>query len=315
MKKVKYLLAAVLIASVLLSSVGCYMISGQKMDTVKGTYKLTEYTWIEKYERKEGYTPKTINYIEDEDYLYEDYLIITGSGKGYYVHKDAKTPAYVKEVTLAYQYSEEKTSSIEYVIFNDALSVNENSGVHKLGVNKKGLNYTKNAIDYTELISKKQMRSENITVRWEKVDKATDLTYVEEKLGSLKRYDYDSYGVRGIYELDAAIELETGNVVANEYQYFFYVIDTAENATTATAYYAMKESPTVQVSEKVTITHAAGDWSTLSLGGVSWQMSDIGTYYYRESDGLKYSISRVSNEISDEMLTSLVASRIPTEEN
>jgi hypothetical protein len=162
------------------------MVSGQKMDRVKGTYKLTSYTRIPQYERREGYTPKTINYLTDEDYQYEDYLIVTGNGSGYYVHKDVNTPAYSKEVTLSYQYDEENSSLVEYVVYNDSVSVNASSGVNKLGVTKGYLNYSRPAFDYTELFTKRPMRSEDISVRWERVDKATDLSYVEEELGVLK---------------------------------------------------------------------------------------------------------------------------------
>ncbi|MBQ8268666.1 MAG: hypothetical protein IJZ24_03155, partial [Clostridia bacterium] len=76
MKTIKRLLSVILIASSMLTLAGCYMISGQKMRNVQGTYKLTTYTYTPKYERKEGYTPRTFNYLEDEEYQYEDYLII-----------------------------------------------------------------------------------------------------------------------------------------------------------------------------------------------------------------------------------------------
>ena len=129
MKTIKRLFAATLIAALMLTLAGCYTISGQKMKNVRGTYKLTSYTYTPTYERKEGYTPRTYNYLEDEEYQYEDYLIITGTGMGYYVHKEAGSAAYVKEVTLSYEYDEEDSSKVEYVIFNDALTVNESSCV------------------------------------------------------------------------------------------------------------------------------------------------------------------------------------------
>ena len=100
MKKAKYLLVALLILSFALSAVSCYMISAQSMNKLKGTYKLTHYTYTPKYERKEGYSPKTIDYVNDEKYLYEDYLVITGSSVGYYVHKDANGNNYVKEISF-----------------------------------------------------------------------------------------------------------------------------------------------------------------------------------------------------------------------
>ena len=160
------------------------------MSRVKGTYKLTHYSYTPSYERKEGYTPNSKNYVEDEEYLYEDYLIITGTSTGYYVHKAVGEEPYVKEITLSYEYDSDDSSKVEYVIFNDSITVNENSGIHRLGVTRNNLNYTKNALDYTELFTKRPMRSEAISVRWERVDRATDLSYVQEQIGSMKKYDY-----------------------------------------------------------------------------------------------------------------------------
>ncbi len=315
MKKIKGLLAVLLLLALAAALGSCYVISGQKMSKVKGTYKLTHYTYTGKYERKEGYTPTTVNYIEDEAYQYEDYLVVTGSGIGYYVHKDANTAAYSKEVTLSYQY-EEDSSSVEYVIFNDALSVDADMGMNKLGVTKDHLNYSKQAFDYTELISKKKMRSEDISVRWEKVSKATDLSYVEKQLGQIKKYDYDSFGVRGIYELGNGIDSATGAVLGNGYQYFYYVIDPATDATTATVHYALEESPTTPVTATVTISHISGDWSSMTIDGVTWTIDPLwGVHYYNEIDGVRREINCVSNDIANETLQSLIQRRLPALQN
>ena len=72
MKAFKHLLAVILTVALMLTFASCYTISGQEMRTVKGTYQLTHYTYTPKYERKEGYTPRTFNYLEDEEYQYED---------------------------------------------------------------------------------------------------------------------------------------------------------------------------------------------------------------------------------------------------
>lgn len=309
MKVLKRMLAVLLTASLLMTLAGCYLISGQKMKTVKGTYKLTNYTYIPKHEQ--GKTPNTVNYLEDEEYLYEEYLIVTGEGRGYYVHKDANTPAYVKEVTLSYRYSAEDSSRVEYVIFNDALTVNSESGKNRLGVNKNTLGYSLPAIDYTELITKRKMRSEDMSVRWEKVDRATDLSYVEEQLGTLKRYDYSSFGKRGIYEIGAPINIETGEVMASEYRYFLIVIDPATNATTATAHYARTETPTVPETASVTITHT-GDWATVVLDGATYTLEpEFGNYYMHESGGARKTLRKVASDLTDDMLAALIESRIP----
>ncbi len=313
MKTVKRLSAAILVIVMLLTSVGCYMISGQKMRNVKGIYKLTHYTYTPKYERKEGYTPRSYNYIEDEEYRYEDYLIITGTGMGYYVHKEANAPAYVKEVTLSYEYSTDDSSKVEYVVFNDAISLNENSDFHRMGITKNGLNYTKSAIDYTELFTKRPMRSEAMSVRWERVSKKTDLKYVEGLLGELKKYDYTAFGVRGIYQRNAPWDIESGVVQDTPYQYFYYVIDTADNSLRATAYYAYKEAPTEQTVKEVTLERLSEDWSRISIDGTVWNAEQQSSNYYNDTDGQRFTVSRVSSDISDASLQYLINIWLPTE--
>lgn len=313
MKNVKRLFAVILTVIWMVALAGCYTISGQKMRTVKGTYKLTNYTYTPKYERKEGYTPRTFNYLEDEEYQYEDYLIITGTSMGYYVHKEANSPAYVKEVTLSYEYNAENSSKVEYVIFNDALTVNENSGFNKMGITRNSLNYTKNAFDYNELLTKRPMRSEALSVRWTKVSGDTDLSYAQTEIGELKKYDYKAFGTRGIYQCNAPWDIQTGVVQDTPYQYFYYVIDTAENVRKATAYYALKTSPTQQVVQEFLVERIAEDWSQVAFDGVTWTLEQpLGNNYYHDTDGLRRTISRVSNDISNKTLEGLIDTWLPS---
>lgn len=182
MKIVKKISALLLLVAIVLSTAGCYVIQAQTMKNLKGTYKLTTYSYTASYERREGYTPKTYNYVDDPEYLYEEYLVITGTGTGYFVHKDASGEVYVKEVTLTYTYSEEETNKIQYVTYSDGVSTSDRN---QLGVNGKTLNYSKPAFDYTTLITKVNMRSEDLNVRWSKVDRATDLSYVQSQIPGL----------------------------------------------------------------------------------------------------------------------------------
>ncbi|MBE6926349.1 MAG: hypothetical protein E7461_05840 [Ruminococcaceae bacterium] len=313
MKKSRILLVALLIVGFAVNMAGCYMVSGQKMDRVKGTYKLTNYTYTPSYERREGYTPKTRDYINDEKYLYEDYLVITGSGTGYYVHKEANAPAYVKEVRMSFEYNTDNSSLVDYVIYNDALTVSSstNNG-NRLGVSKNILNFSRPAFDYTQLFTNKPMRTEDVYVRWEKVDRATDLSYAQKQVGELKEYDYQSFAVRGIYELGTPTNIENGELAENPYQYYFYVIDTAKGVTTATVYYALKETPTMQVKETISLSCTAGDWSEITLDGEAWRVDPTwGNYYYKESDGLKYTINQVGRDITEDELEYWISCRMP----
>ena len=185
MRMIKKISALLLLVVLSLTVVGCYAIQAQTMRNLKGTYKLTTYTYTASYERKEGYTPKTKNYVEDPEYLYEEYLVITGAGAGYFAHKDATGNVYVKEVRLDYEYLEEDTNKIEYVSYNDLGSLSSGTDEKHLGVSNNMLNFSRPSFDYTQLFTDKLMRSEDISVRWDKVDKATDLSYVYSQIPEL----------------------------------------------------------------------------------------------------------------------------------
>ncbi len=184
MRIFKRLLALFLLVTLVLTASGCYVISAQRMWRVKGTYKLTVYTYTPQYERREGYTPRTYNYIEDEEYRYEVYLVVTGEATGYYVYKDASTAAYYKEIPLSYEY-EEEGSKVTYVIYGGVTLADQSTGTDRLGVTRDHLGYSKPAFDFTQPFTEKSMRSEDIRLSFERVDRATDLSYAEKQLGTL----------------------------------------------------------------------------------------------------------------------------------
>lgn len=311
MKKLRYLLSLLLIIATLASVTSCYFISAQRMSKLEGTYKLTSYTYTPSHERKDGYTPKSYDYVNDEEYMFEDYLIITGESIGYYVHKDASGEAYVKEVTLSYQYSEDDQSKVAYVTYNDSVSVNNDSGgIHKLGVANGMLNYSKSSIDYTELITKRPMRTESLSVKWEKVSKKTDLSYVEGELGQLKYYDYKSFSMRGIYDILYITDVETGEAVESRYKYYLYQIDTADGVTTARVYYAMADTPNERMEKNVSFSRA-DDFSTMTVDGQTWTLDSAFGNYYTYTDGFyDYTFFSLSQDNSDESVESFIDQRV-----
>jgi hypothetical protein len=305
MKKMKSFLCLLLVMALLAGLSGCFVIRGQKMSKLKGTYKLTNYTYTPQYSLEGSYRPSNRDYINDEKYMYEDYLVITGNTTGYYVHKAAGVPAYVKEVMLSYEYSTEDSSKIEYVVFKDVLTTSVQSGTNRVGVNGNILNYSKSAMDLFGL------RTEDIYVRWEKVDKATDLSYVKKQLGSLKEYDYKSFGVRGIYELKFEYSGDVTDAVLPEFQYNFFVIDPAKDALKITWYYASKEDPDVQIMSFLPLENTSGDWSTITINGEAYTFDAFWNHYYSEGNGFKNTLTCVSNDISDARLEELIASCMP----
>jgi hypothetical protein len=290
---------------------GCYVISGKKMDQVKGTYKLASSTYTPSHERKADKTPISYDYVNDEKYQYEDYLIVTGTSAGYYVHKEANAPAYVKEVRLSYEYNAEDASIVEYVIYNDAFTITQsiNNGNH-LGVNHNTLNFSRPSFDYTELFTKRPMRSEDRYVRWEKVDNATDLSYVKEQIPDLKEYDYQSFAVRGIYEVRYEFTEDIPGAVLPEFKYSFFVIDPDKNAMNVSWYYADNESPETQIVSQFLLQNPSGDWNTITIDGETYTLDASGNYH-SEENGIRITLARVSNNISNAVLDSLILSYLP----
>ena len=315
MKKTKHAVALLLIAALVISMTGCYIISPQRMSELKGTYKLTSYTYTPSHERKEGRTPTTYDYVNDEKYKYEDYLVITGTGKGYYAHRDASGDAYVKEITLSYEYNQENSSRIDYVIYNDALTQgNTTGGISRLGVSGKSLNYSLTAFDYTELFTKRPMRSDERSVRWEKVDDATDLSYVTEQMGDLKSYSFDAFASRGIYSLDVLFDTETQQYLESPYQYYFIVIDTASGISTAKICYALKDAPKEQIQETLPFRFSE-DGLTLTLGEHSWSADNYSkNSFTRIDENVKWTLYLHSHSVTESALDNLVESYLAEDE-
>ena len=311
MKRIKYLVVALLLVAMLLATSGCTIVQSQDMKHVKGTYKLTDYTYTPQY-TVGGATPATRDYVNGESYMYEDYLIVTGTSKGYYVHKSATETVYVKEIALTYDYDEENASKVSYVNYNDVLTASGSSDVGSLGVTRDHLAYNRPSIDLPNIFTGDTIRTESVYVRWEKVDNAIDLSYVEGLFPDVPVYSYEGYGVRGIYELGDYTSLSTGETVEKVYLYYFVVLDNFEGEDRVVEYYALKDDPdqmhtAVSALEKVTY-----DWSAMNIGYNLWTADPISKgVYHKERDGLKMTYTRVSYMVDDTTLENLIQSRLP----
>ena len=172
MRKLKILASTLLIVMLIVMSAGCYVVKGQKMSRVKGTYELTRYT------RTNGKTSEVTDYIEE--YGYRVYLVVTGSGEGYYVYQDQQsiTPRY-QTVTLSYEYNQDNSKLVEYVIYRMY-----NAEEQRFGVTKNALNFSRPSIKWSENVAQ-----DGIDMDWKRVSAKTDLSYAEAQLGALEKYD------------------------------------------------------------------------------------------------------------------------------
>ena len=171
MKKIRnicVLIATFLMAIVTLS--GCMFIQAQPMRKVKGTYRL----------KSETITNAKTDAVTDnvEKYGKEVYLIITGGSTGYYVYSDNETEPYKREVFLRYVYNEEdskKVSEVEYSFGG--------SDYERFGVTSGALNYSRPAIYLSD-----KVYTNGESKSWEKVDNATDLSYVNGIFSNIHDY-------------------------------------------------------------------------------------------------------------------------------
>lgn len=303
MKAIRFISLLLIFAIFTLSLSSCYVIAGQKMRVVKGTYKLTQYTYTPQYEPKDGYVAKTYDYVNGEEYKFEDYLIVTGEERGYYVHKSADGDSYIKEIKLRYEYDTVDTRKINYVIYNDSITNNADTGINRLGVMRNSFNYSKSAIDYTLPLSKKDVRTESISVSWKKITRSDDVSRVTRLFDDLKYYDFASFGRRGVYELIPKDGQTSG------YDYFYYVIDTPQAGWSAAAYYSPVGTDE-QNKKLVGIVRNEEDWSSLTIDGNEWTTDPNTGDYVVTIGGVEYICSHVSYTPTQTVIDRFIADRL-----
>lgn len=178
-RTIKATLCAVLLALMCFTLTSCYVSHPTAMKNLTGTYELTKFT------RK----AKDADSEADPDDLIKEkgivaYLVITGEEYGYYVYKDNETPLTVKQVKINYEYDDEDITKVKSITYIDGVFTNETkypgAGSELLGVNfrlfKRELNYSFQAVFNNKFAQ---------SVIYKKANKATDLRYVEKKLGTL----------------------------------------------------------------------------------------------------------------------------------
>ena len=290
---------------------GCMIVNGQKMKNVKGTYKLTQYSYRRAYDSDKT-PPNTINYIED--YGYEVYLVVTGGTDGYYVHKDNNTPAYCVKVQLSYEYNTEDSSLVDYVYYRTS-STAETS---KLAVTRDSFNYSVPSITLFGRVT------EEVSKSWKKVDKATDLSYVKSQLPNIREYDWGERDVEGVYSAYGPYWENNAGVVEgapeNPYVYCFTEIDTV--AKLARIVYLRQEENSQEERETKVITLVNG-WDEIKIGDETWTRVMGWNDRYaviRPAEGaqdgstVKYEFSMVRADIGDEVLAELIAEILPSPE-
>ena len=171
MKTIRILSLVLTLTLVVAFASSCYIAMGTTMKKAKGTYELTSYSITD------GKTNEVRNKITEDGV--KVYLVVTGESRGYYVYQSNDTPAYYREVNLSYEYSEEDSKKLTYVIYRfDGADSDQ-----RLGVNAGSMNFSRPAIKLSDKIY-----SDGISMSWKKVSSAVDLSYVTEQMGEIPPY-------------------------------------------------------------------------------------------------------------------------------
>ena len=263
-KKLISILTAVLFLALAILP-GCYFVNAQKMKNVKGTYKLVTYS------RTDGLTNKTTDYVEKLGY--EEYLIVTGSNMGYFVHKDNNQAAYSVEVRLIYEYDTEDSSLVSRVTYEDSL--NSQARANSFGVTKDNLNVSIPRVYVTDW-----MNSDGYSRSFTKVDNATDLSYVKQQLGTLNEYTYESWKDKGVWE--ASSYCASVNDYEEPYVYYYVAVNGYDNQMTV--YYALKTEDATPATAQQKTVNIPESWQAFTLDGRDWVKVNA-SYEYQETVG------------------------------
>ena len=244
-KTITLLLVAAIIATLFIGLTACYVSRPDTMDHLVGTYALTSYT------RKAKDAPSE---EEATDMIKEKgivaYLIIKNNGTGYYVYKDNNTALFARSIKITYSYDEDHSESVKEIRYTDGLT-SSGDGYPGKGMETLGLNFSKKEKRLTYTMPAVFGRNYSQTVRYEKVDDSTGLSYAGNKLGTtIVASDYELNGL-GLVHADCSYY--------DGFPYLYMIYDIRPAEKKADFYYAMKEDEVACVERNLDVS-----WSVAS---------------------------------------------------
>lgn len=301
MKKILGVFLCLIVGFLFALSSGCYSIKEQTKQDIQGTYKLTRY-----------YKTATSKDTE-HDYIVEKgmtcFLVVDGSGKGYYVYKDNTTPEYA--IPAVFNFEESQDNQGKYTMLSYQTEIN--SSVERLGVTRKALNKTV-PIFTGSLLNGSCTTEYYIYTDYEKVDKATDLTYVKKQLPNVTVYEYGEYSYSGYFEKIWVESLFLSYDDADTYVYYYIRFDPKANK--AKTYYMLKSDMTERTKEEsysvsVSSYGYGAETVILTIGGVEYPANLL--FSADHSFIKKYNITVEGQE--QEVKMTLVSNRDITDKN
>lgn len=245
-----------------------------KKENVIGTYKLVTDT-------RTAYQEETVNNIEK--YGREAYLVLTDGDYGYYVYKDNYTSIFARKVKLEYTYNDEGKISL--------VSFQTEEG-------KTSKTFNVDSRDRVALISRWPSATKHIDaydIQYNKVDKATDLSYIKKLYADLPVFDYGVYEYNGLYYAQLTNGLQKN---FSEYIYKYYLFDTAQ--CKATLFYALKSDETPITVNNLPIVFTKNQETNKPIG-VTINNVEYSLEYGFPSRQVKVNVNGEEVEVSEEL--------------
>ena len=226
---------------------GCYIVDSGKMKNVEGTYELTIYGTNKNEIEARGITL---------------YVVIKSDGSGYYAYSDNDTEMYYSELRCRFIADTEESGKYSYVEI-DFLG---NGEYEKFGVNSKIDNKT---LTYSRYVWKGSILNGTLSVDYtisatlNRVDKATDLSYIKEKFGDKNVVPFGAKNLSGVYFYSETV-FDDSQYQPGDYQspfvYFYINIDCISGV--AETWYMLKEDEVkVNKTFSVSIKQAENGYS------------------------------------------------------
>ncbi len=251
MKRFSIVIAVLMVAVLCLAGLtACYPSKPAKLDKVVGTYELIDFTRT--YSSVNAETGESESQVTDyiADKGVKAYLVVRADGTGYYVYQDNDTPLSARIVKITYSYDEEDPTLVESIVYDNGTASTGDGypgkGREPLGVYFKGrtkvLSYSLPALS-----GKILKRAYSQSVKYSRVDNATDLSYVQKQLGkTLAVADYEVAGLSGVFYYQSPY--------TPEYPYVYYMIDLRAADKKADVYYMFKEDEVPQERRDLTVS-------------------------------------------------------------
>lgn len=222
-----FTLVLILILSVVATFSGCYVVKSGKLSQIAGTYQLT------------GYSGKT-NYIEDRGITL--YIVIKEDGTGYYAYKSNTTEPHIAELRCSFTSDPENPGTYSYV----ELSFGNGAEPCKLAVNAPawdvGTNLNSQTVVWKPVVWGEPVEVDyHLSVSFKRVDRATDLSYINRNFGTYSPLPYGTLRFDGVYQLDS-VEFTSPDGETNESPYVYAYLKLDIVGGTAKTWFMMKNN-------------------------------------------------------------------------